>query len=63
MAKIKHYINGDTGETIRETKVGNRVEYKSVSKDDLEMYEAGRSIFGCIGFIVVFVFILFGLLL
>ncbi len=57
MAKIKHYIDKDTGEVVREVKRGNRVEYETISQDKLNNYEAGRSIFGCIGYVIVFVII------
>lgn len=54
MAKIKHYIDKDSGQITRQTKVGNKVEYETISKDQLENYEAGQSIWGCLGYVIMF---------
>jgi hypothetical protein len=57
MAKIKHYIDKDTGEIVRKVKHGNRVEYETISQEQLENYEAKKNIFGCIGYVIMFVLI------
>ncbi|MED3440230.1 hypothetical protein P4393_12265 [Bacillus subtilis] len=58
MSKIKHYVDKDSGKIVRETKVGNKVEYEEVSQGQLDNYEIGQGIFGCIGAIAAAIFVL-----
>ena len=57
MAKIKHYIDKDTGEITRKTKVGNRIEYETITNKQLESYETGSNLFGCIGYVITFIIV------
>jgi hypothetical protein len=57
MAKVKHHVNKDTGDIVRKVKVGNKTTYETISQEKLENYETGRSLFGCIGYIIAFIIV------
>lgn len=54
MAKVKHYVDKNSGEIIREVKNGNKVTYETITQKQLDNYEAGSGLFGCIGSIIGF---------
>jgi hypothetical protein len=58
MARVRHVIDKDTGDIVREVKVGNKITYETISQDKLDNYETGSNLFGCVGAIVGFMIFL-----
>jgi hypothetical protein len=54
MVKVKHYVDKNSGEITREVKNGNKVTYETITQKQLDNYEAGSGLFGCIGSIIGF---------
>ena len=57
MAKIKYFIDHDNeGKVVRQVKVGNRIEYETISKEEYENEQAQRRGFaGCMTLITIII--------
>lgn len=56
MVKVVHRVD-EFGNVVRVTKTKDKEVREFVTEEDMDKYEFGRNLFGAIGTIVVFIFI------